>query len=148
MNNIRRRFNLLELLPARHSKESTASGSEIVQNQVDETVSDETSPVDPNDGLGGPNPDVDLERVGPNPKTRWWSMCRGQFSKFLPPAQQNTFLQFLHGALFSSRVNFLLILLPVGIILHFIAVNPIMVFFINFSVIIPLAGVSKFRVVS
>jgi Ca2+:H+ antiporter len=41
----------------------------------------------------------------------------------------------------SSWLNVLLVFIPVGIALHFVNVNPTVVFVMNFLAIVPLAGV-------
>ncbi|EFW15489.1 hypothetical protein D8B26_002398 [Coccidioides posadasii str. Silveira] len=54
--------------------------------------------------------------------------------------QKYTFVGQLRATLFNSWINVLLLAVPVGIILHYIHVDPIAVFVVNFVAIIPLAA--------
>lgn len=53
-------------------------------------------------------------------------------------------VQLFKEILYSSWANLLLVFIPVGIALHFVNVNPTIVFVMNFLAIVPLAGVSPF----
>jgi hypothetical protein len=79
-------------------------------------------------------------------KEHWWSRKRGSHGQVIhseatSPAYAKSPLQIFKGILFSSWVNVLLVFIPVGIALHFVNVNPTVVFVMNFLAIVPLAGV-------
>ncbi|KAL8709910.1 MAG: hypothetical protein Q9220_005360 [cf. Caloplaca sp. 1 TL-2023] len=60
------------------------------------------------------------------------------------PRQKFTFMGQLKATLFNSPINILLIMVPVGIGVHFSNVSPIGVFVINFIAIIPLAAMLSY----
>ncbi|KAL8692612.1 MAG: hypothetical protein Q9218_002399 [Villophora microphyllina] len=61
-----------------------------------------------------------------------------------PPKQKFTFGGQLKATLFNSPINILLVMVPVGIGVHFSKVSPIGVFVINFIAIIPLAALLSY----
>ncbi|KAL8995027.1 MAG: hypothetical protein Q9169_005153 [Polycauliona sp. 2 TL-2023] len=61
-----------------------------------------------------------------------------------PPKQKFTFVGQLKATLFCSPINVLLVMVPVGIGVHFTDVSPIGVFVINFIAIIPLAALLSY----
>lgn len=60
------------------------------------------------------------------------------------PKQTFTFTGQLRATLLNSPINILLIMVPVGIGVHFTKLNPIGVFVINFIAIIPLAAILSY----
>jgi hypothetical protein len=56
-------------------------------------------------------------------------------------AREITFFESSYAALFSSPLNVLLLMIPAGIVTHYLHVSPIVVFVTNFLAIVPLAGV-------
>ena len=60
------------------------------------------------------------------------------------PKQKFTFVGQLKATLFNSPINFLLLMVPVGIGVHFSNVSPIGIFVINFIAIIPLAAMLSY----
>ena len=61
-----------------------------------------------------------------------------------PPKQKYTFVGQLKATLFCSPINVLLVMVPVGIGVHFSNVSSIGVFVINFIAIIPLAALLSY----
>jgi hypothetical protein len=59
-------------------------------------------------------------------------------------AHSKSNVQLFKEILYSSWANLLLVFIPVGIALHFVNINPTIVFVMNFLAIVPLAGVSPF----
>lgn len=100
------------------------------------------SPESPSQPLEGP----DLENGGQAPATtrHWWHRNRSgprQHSAATAEAHKKSPMKLFKEIIFSSWVNLLLVFIPVGIALHFVNVNPTVVFVMNFLAIIPLAGV-------
>ncbi|RMD41326.1 hypothetical protein DV735_g3795, partial [Chaetothyriales sp. CBS 134920] len=62
----------------------------------------------------------------------------------IKPAHKFTVGNQIRNTLFSSWVNVLLVMSPVGIALHYAHVNSVAVFVVNFIAIIPLAGMLSF----
>ncbi|KAL9003628.1 MAG: hypothetical protein Q9188_003518 [Gyalolechia gomerana] len=60
------------------------------------------------------------------------------------PKDQFTFMDQLKSTLFNSPINILLVMVPVGIGVHFSNLDPIGVFVINFIAIIPLAAMLSY----
>ena len=97
------------------------------------------------------HPDVDLESGSEVPiqrQHRWKPGRRAerkprQHSEATSRAHQKSSYELLKIIVFSSWANVLLVFIPVGIALHFVHVNPTVVFIMNFLAIIPLAGVSS-----
>lgn len=92
-----------------------------------------------------PHPHVDLETGSEVPivKKHWWSRSSEprQHSPLTESAHNKSAIAILKEIIFSSWVNLLLVFIPVGIALHFVNVNPTIVFVTNFLAIVPLAGV-------
>ncbi|KAL8706274.1 MAG: hypothetical protein Q9201_000650 [Fulgogasparrea decipioides] len=61
-----------------------------------------------------------------------------------PPRQKFTFMGQLKATLFNSPINILLLMVPVGIGVHFTNISSIGVFVINFIAIIPLAAMLSY----
>ncbi|KAI4199695.1 MAG: hypothetical protein LQ350_004417 [Teloschistes chrysophthalmus] len=61
-----------------------------------------------------------------------------------PSKQKFTFMDQLKATLFNSPINILLLMVPVGIAVHFTNLSPIGVFVINFIAIIPLAAMLSY----
>ncbi|KAL8661747.1 MAG: hypothetical protein Q9202_005309 [Teloschistes flavicans] len=61
-----------------------------------------------------------------------------------PPKQKFTFVGQLKATVFNSPINILLLMVPVGIAVHFTNLSPIGVFVINFIAIIPLAAMLSY----
>ena len=92
-------------------------------------------------------PSTDIESGNrENPKKRhWWSWKEKeprQHSPVTAQAYEKTQFHLFKEILFSSWANVLLVFIPVGIALHFVNVNPTVIFVMNFLAIVPLAGVS------
>jgi hypothetical protein len=90
-------------------------------------------------------PSIDLETGNELPprKRHWWSR-KGESrrrSSATTRAQDKSQFTLFQDILFSSWVNVLLVFIPLGIALHFVNVNPTVVFIMNFLAIVPLAGV-------
>lgn len=106
------------------------------------------SPITP-PGIRSPEPStypsVDLENGSEVPisKKHWWSSKSGPqgHSEATSASYKKSPLQIFKEIMFSSWVNLLLVFIPVGIALHFVNVNPTVVFIMNFLAIVPLAGV-------
>ena len=100
------------------------------------------------------HPDVDLESGSevPMQNKHWWQLGRNAakdprpHSEATSRAHKKSAFELLKTILFSSWANLLLVFIPVGIAMHFVNVNPTVVFIMNFLAIIPLAGVSPFPV--
>lgn len=60
------------------------------------------------------------------------------------PKQKFTFVGQLKATVFNSPINILLLMVPVGIAVHFTNLSPIGVFVINFIAIIPLAAMLSY----
>ena len=60
------------------------------------------------------------------------------------PKKKYTFASQIRATLLNSWINVLLIMAPVGIIVHALKLNPIAVFVINFIAIIPLAAMLSY----
>ena len=83
--------------------------------------------------------DNDLEKAEQaTPKKHWWSPQ----PQGIPRPRKNTFPSFCKEVLLSSWVNVLLVFIPAGVAVHFVPINPVVVFVMNFLAIVPLAGVS------
>jgi hypothetical protein len=90
--------------------------------------------------------DTDLENGSQTSimKHHWWQRKRSsprQHSPATLEAHKKSPLELFKDIIFSSWANLLLVFIPVGIALHFVNVNPTVVFVMNFLAIIPLAGV-------
>ncbi|KAL9027075.1 MAG: hypothetical protein Q9196_004353, partial [Gyalolechia fulgens] len=72
------------------------------------------------------------------------SMERTTTGQSKRPKQQFTFVGQLKSTLFNSPINLLLVMVPVGIGVHFSNLDPIGVFVINFIAIIPLAAMLSY----
>ncbi|KAI8817870.1 Sodium/calcium exchanger protein-domain-containing protein [Fimicolochytrium jonesii] len=68
----------------------------------------------------------------------------GSKTKTHQPPVEHSILGQMKIALFNSYLNILLVLVPVGIALHFTSVSPTIIFVVNFIAIIPLAGLLCF----
>src|SRR5262249_10627677 len=66
------------------------------------------------------------------------------FAKHVEPKEPFTIVNQLQRTFLNSWINVLLFAAPVGIGLHFTAVNPIATFVVNFIAIIPLAATLSF----
>ena len=142
-----------QTVPANAFRINNPHSPTVKSSSVPTVLSDSTavpSPVTP-PRLHSPEPNshprsVDLEtgREVPVPKKRWWKRNnRGtrRHSEATLRAHQKSVLQIFREILFSGWVNLLLVCVPVGIALHFVNVNPTVVFVMNFLAIVPLAGV-------
>ncbi|KAL8720931.1 MAG: hypothetical protein Q9225_002287 [Loekoesia sp. 1 TL-2023] len=72
------------------------------------------------------------------------SMERTRTERSKRPRQKFTFIGQLKATIFNSPINILLLMIPVGIAVHFSNVSPIGVFVINFIAIIPLAAMLSY----
>ncbi|KAI4182752.1 MAG: hypothetical protein L6R41_005792 [Letrouitia leprolyta] len=72
------------------------------------------------------------------------SMERTTTGQSKRPKQTFTFVGQLKSTLFNSPINILLIMVPVGIGVHFTNIDPIGIFVINFIAIIPLAAMLSY----
>lgn len=92
-------------------------------------------------------PSIDLEtqnEAQPPRKRHWWSRKKKgprRHSLATAGAYDKTPFELFTEIICSSWVNYLLVFVPVGIALHFVKVNPTVVFVMNFLAIVPLAGV-------
>ncbi|KAL8733582.1 MAG: hypothetical protein Q9166_001990 [cf. Caloplaca sp. 2 TL-2023] len=102
---------------------------------------------------------AESEEEGEGPRKRKFGGILGRFHKkkgeddalertttgqSKPPKQKFTFVGQLKATLFNSPINVLLLMVPVGIGVHFSNVSPIGVFVINFIAIIPLAAMLSY----
>lgn len=58
--------------------------------------------------------------------------------------QQFTFMGQIRATLFNSWINVLLVMIPVGIAVHYAKLDPVAIFAINFIAIIPLAAMLSY----
>lgn len=58
--------------------------------------------------------------------------------------QQFTFMGQIRATLFNSWINVLLIMIPVGIAVHYAKLDPVAIFAINFIAIVPLAAMLSY----
>ena len=122
-------------------------------------ISNSNSPISPLDlppltpPSLGPTSNADLENQSTRSSQKplhWWNKKRTQkreprqHSPATAQAHLKTPFQLFKEIMFSSYANLLLVFIPVGIALHFVKVNPTVVFVMNFLAIIPLAGLLSF----
>jgi len=124
------------------SAPSAPANTSITPNAAPDSaaaVSSPGSPIQPPESL-------DLENGSQTPITRqhWWQRKRSPPREHSPrtaEAHEKSASRLFKEILFSTWVNVLLVFIPVGIALHFVTINPTVVFVMNFLAIIPLAGV-------
>lgn len=90
----------------------------------------------PKEAIASP---TDLEKQVPQKKP--WFSRRKEHSPQTATAHSKSPVKLFREIVFSSWANLLLVFVPVGIAMHFVPVNPTVVFVMNFLAIVPLAGV-------
>jgi hypothetical protein len=120
-------------------------------NVTNSAPPDLSSPISPaSDSVNNEStvdPSVDVE-TGSNAQLtsrgRFWKRNRKperEHHELTARAHGKTPVQLFKEIMYSSWANLLLVFVPVGIALHFVDVNPTIVFVMNFLAIVPLAGV-------